>query len=69
MGTDLYKGSLNHKSLRHGYGILYTKQGDKFEGLWQNDKFIKGYCIFKEGTKIMGTYPSGNLSDIYDAEV
>ena len=34
------------------------------------DRIYKGSCIFsKEGVKIIGTFPSGNLSDIYDPNV
>ena len=57
---------MNQFKIKHGYGTLYTKTGDKLFGYWFNNRLYKGICTLKEGMKIIGTFPSGNLSDIYD---
>ncbi|CDW86084.1 UNKNOWN [Stylonychia lemnae] len=64
--TDLYIGRVNQFKLKHGFGTLYTKAGDKLFGYWFNNRLYKGISTLKEGMKIVGTFPSGNLSDIYD---
>ena len=70
-GGDLYVGLTHEGKLKNGYGTLFTKAGDKMYGYWYYNRFYRGECLLQESgsgsLKIMGTFPTGNLSDIYDA--
>ena len=35
---SIYKGEWNIQGKKHGYGILITKEGSKYEGFWKNDQ-------------------------------
>ena len=35
---SIYKGEWNVQGKKHGYGILITKEGSKYEGFWKNDQ-------------------------------
>lgn len=46
----IYKGQWNFNGKKHGYGILITKEGCKYEGFWKNDQLDgKGRFIEKRG--------------------
>eukprot|EP00347_Sterkiella_histriomuscorum_P005510 403356342 len=65
-GSDLYIGSTYRNQMKLGFGTLFTKAGDKFYGYWHNNRLYQGLSLMKDGLKIIGTFPSGNLSDIYE---
>jgi hypothetical protein len=50
-----YTGYMNLKGKKHGYGILYKKEGSKYEGYWHNDEFTGwGRHIDQDGTLYEG---------------
>jgi len=51
----IYKGNWNYQGKKHGYGILITKEGSKYEGFWKNDQ-LEGIGRFIE---IRGNYYDG----------
>lgn len=53
----IYKGDWNMQGKKHGYGILVTKEGSKYEGFWKNDQ-LEGLGRFIE---IRGNYYDGNF--------
>lgn len=49
-GLSIYSGQINLKNQKHGYGVLLTKEGMKYEGTWVNNKFTGwGRFIDTEG--------------------
>lgn len=54
---SIYHGEWNVQGKKHGYGILVTKEGSKYEGFWKND-FLDGIGRFIEKR---GNYYDGNL--------
>ena len=56
-GTAIYSGQLNLKNEKHGFGVLLTKDGMKYEGAWMNNKFTCwGKFIDVDGTIFIGKY-------------
>jgi hypothetical protein len=53
----IYKENWNMQGKKHGYGILVTKEGSKYEGFWKNDQ-LEGLGRFIE---IRGNYYDGKL--------
>lgn len=53
---SIYKGDWNIQGKKHGYGILITKEGSKYEGFWKNDQ-LDGVGRFIEKR---GNYYDGN---------
>jgi hypothetical protein len=52
---EYYTGYVNIHNKKHGYGILYKKDGSKYEGFWQDDEFTGwGRHIDPEGTLYEG---------------
>lgn len=52
-----YTGQTNIDNKKHGYGILITKDGNKYEGFWNNDAFTGwGRIIDNEGCVIEGIF-------------
>lgn len=46
----IYKGDWNYLGKKHGYGVLITKEGCKYEGFWKNDQLDgMGRFIEKRG--------------------
>jgi len=54
----IYKGEWSMQGKKHGYGILVTKEGSKYEGFWNNDQ-LEGLGRFIE---IRGNYYDGKLN-------
>lgn len=49
-GLSIYSGQVNIKNNKHGFGVLLTKEGMKYEGAWINNKFTCwGRFIDSEG--------------------
>lgn len=54
---SIYKGEWNIQGKKHGYGILVTKEGSKYEGFWKNDqldgvgRFIEKRGNYYDGKK------------------
>ena len=54
---SIYKGEWNIQGKKHGYGILITKEGSKYEGFWKNDHLDGiGRFIEKKGNYYDGNY-------------
>jgi hypothetical protein len=54
---SIYKGDWNIQGKKHGYGVLVTKEGSKFEGFWKNDQLDGiGRFIEKKGNYYDGIY-------------
>ena len=54
---SIYKGEWNIEGKKHGYGILITKEGSKYEGFWKNDHLDgKGRFIEKRGNYYDGNF-------------
>lgn len=51
----IYKGDWNLQGKKHGYGILVTREGSKYEGFWKNDQ-LEGLGRFIE---VRGNYYDG----------
>ncbi len=57
----IYKGDWNYQGKKHGYGILITKEGNKYIGFWENDQ-LEGPGRFIE---IRGNYYDGIYYSFY----
>jgi hypothetical protein len=54
---EYYSGHVNVSGRKHGFGILYKKDGSKFEGFWQENEFTGwGRHIDVDGTLNEGIY-------------
>ena len=55
-----YEGELNLQDSKHGRGIFYYQNGDRYIGEWQNDLFNgKGVYIFSMGERYEGNLING----------
>lgn len=58
----LYIGELDESQKPIGFGVLYTQQGEKYEGNFRKGKLLGlGRFINKEGTCFEGIFENGNL--------
>ena len=58
----LYMGELDESQKPVGFGVLYTQQGEKYEGNFRKGKLLGlGRYINKEGTCFEGIFENGNL--------
>jgi hypothetical protein len=47
---------------RHGYGILTSANGDRFAGLWQNNKQVgPGHILGQNGVEYRGDWVDGKI--------
>ena len=65
-GRGTYRGELDHKSRRHGYGHMLYSTGDCYQGYWK-----KGYregqgCFFwaETGSVYSGTWKAGERNGV-----
>ena len=55
-------GELDESQKPVGFGVLYTQQGEKYEGNFRKGKLLGlGRYINKEGTCFEGIFENGNL--------
>lgn len=58
----LYMGEIDENQKPIGFGVLYTQQGEKYEGNFRKGKLLGlGRYINKEGTCFEGIFENGNL--------
>ena len=58
--NSVYKGSWNKNGEKDGFGIFFDKQGNKYVGEWENDKFNgKGRLISISGDYYEGYFNMG----------
>ncbi len=55
--SSIYSGQVNIDYQKHGYGVLLSKDGIKYEGAWFNDKFnCWGKLIDQKGNNFQGKF-------------
>ena len=67
-GNGYYEGDFNEDDERHGYGIYYFEDGNRYEGEWQNgNRHGRGKMIFKSGNIYDGEWEhiTNLIMDIY----
>ena len=56
----IYKGELNHKNIRNGFGVCDWPNGDSYQGQWSNGLFHQfGTYTYKDGRKYIGEWNQG----------
>ena len=61
--SSIYSGQVNINNQKHGFGVLLTKDGTKYEGAWISNKFTCwGKFIDLEGTIYIGNNYSFNFT-------
>ena len=59
----LYKGQIDEDNNIYGYGVLYNKNGEKYEGVFDNEKLNGwGRYINQKGTCYEGLFKNGILT-------
>ena len=57
---SIYRGEINSKRKRHGFGVIVYDAGMIYEGQWANDKReVRGFELFSNGNKYQGEYFAG----------
>ncbi len=56
---DMHHGDYVNRN-RHGYGVYTWANGNKYEGLWENDEMQgRGVMIFSDGSRREGIFNVG----------
>jgi len=59
--NSFYSGTVNQKNQRHGYGLYMKSNGERFEGLWENDMFKYGIHFNEKGEIYEGIFENFKL--------
>lgn len=64
LSNGYYIGELNSTNERHGYGIYYWNDGQRYEGFWQNNDY-NGYGVLKldNGNILKGRFSGDELTN------
>ncbi len=60
LNEGVYRGDIK----REGHGSMDYKNGDTFEGIWENDQKVNGIYYFSNGNKYIGEFKNDKINGL-----